>query len=144
MTDLQNPGQSLNVKKATSILLDDVFPASNSARLKTQRSVIFSVTLDNDLARVKENVRKIQDGGISVTVVVVGDANKQRLSIIRNDLLSIVGDAKKIIFLDSESTKSVADKVDDSIQLVNFPSKFFLLLITCIDFKMFENDQNFN
>ena len=144
MTDLQNPGQSLNVKKVTSILLDDVFPASNGARLKIQRSVIFSVTLDNDLARVKENVRKIQDGGISVTVVVVGDANKQRLSIIRNDLLSIVGDAKKIIFLDSESTESVADKVDDSIQLVNFPSKFFLLLITCIDFKMFENDQNFN
>ena len=128
MTDLQNPGQSLNVKKATSILLDDVFPTSNSARLKIQRSVIFSVTLDNDLARVKENVRKIQDGGISVTVVVVGDANKQRLSIIRNDLMSIVGNAKKLIFLDSESTESVADKVDDTVQLISFPSKFFLLL----------------
>lgn len=144
MTDLQNPGQSLNVKKATSILLDDVFPASNSARLKIQRSVIFSVTLDNDLARVKENVRKIQDGGISVTVVVVGDANKQRLSIIRNDLMSIVGDAKKLIFLDSESTESVADKVDDTVQLISFPSKFFYYFITCIGFSMFETDQNFN
>ena len=132
MTDLQNPGQSLNVKKATSILLDDVFTASNSARrMKIQRSVIFFITLnDNDLAKVKENVQKIKDDGIDVTVVVIGDEDKQRMGSVKNALFPVVGDAKKIIFLESdENTDLVAEKVDDTVKLISSTGRFHCFYI---------------
>lgn len=129
MTDLQNPGQPLNSKKVISTLLNDVFPVSNSARSKVQRSVIFFVTLNDDLAKVKENVRKIQDRSIDVTIVVIGDADKQRLSKVRNNLLPIVGDAMKIIFLDNESTDTIAEKVDDTVQLLSLSSKLLYLIL---------------
>ena len=125
MKDLQNPGQVLSTKKATNLLFDDVFSASNSARQKVQRSVVFFVTISNDLAEVKENIRKLQNGGIDVTMVVIGDIGQRLIN--RNDLLSLVGDAKKIVFLESETTDLIAQKVDKTVQLLS-PSRCTLFV----------------
>lgn len=120
INDLRNPGTPSNTNRASSLLLDKVFSVNNIARPNVQRSVIFFVTAGNYMENkdeVKANILKLQNGGMDVTVVVIGD------DINKNGFVSLVNDPKRIVFLESEDVESISQTVDQTLP-TSFPSKF--------------------
>lgn len=110
LKDLQNPGKIIGTDKATNLILDSVFSAKNGARDKVPRSVVFIVTKDTDIQTLQKNIRRMQDGGINVVMVVLGN------DIDRNMFVNVLDDMKKVIFLD-DSTK-ITDVVDKTVPVV--------------------------
>ena len=110
LKDLQNPGKIIGTDKATNLIIDSIFSSKNGAREKVPRTVIFMVTKDTDIQTLQKNIRKLQDGGVNVVMVVLGN------DIDRNVFVNVLKDMKKVIFLDD--LVNIKDSVDKTVPVV--------------------------
>ena len=112
--DITNPGEQKDTSKATNLILNNIFSASNGARgLNTPRTVVFVVTKDTDIKQLKEDIKKIQKNDINLILVVLGD------DINKSPFVNIVPSTKRVIFLeDDDKLSKTKDLVDQTVKVV--------------------------